>query len=355
MMSRKREKSIIASILEAVLSDEDIAPARSLLTSILAFCSPFRITLTRFKQEIFARLRTDVWGIDENEYKESFRQTEHETALKPVGDLGYSVKSLPRHFEHNFFQDELLEPYRDHMEQYPSSLLVQITDFIWAPSVTLGGMLGLIPQHHIVMENALYGKDDSDSSNGDKWEVYDLKPADYFFPERDLMEGRLASEATKSRLADVFEDKMRITNAQYEQLQAQLEYDTSFLKDANAVDYSLLLVRHLHPGYPNPNPNTATAAAAAGSKKMKSKEDSSSWRIGIISTDRKWTYRLVLLDFFWAKHKLHAKAMTGVVESFNVVGRKGPMSITTTPEEYQQRFMNMIRGIVETEGSFEDD
>lgn len=55
-------------------------------------------------------------------------------------------------------------------------------------------------------------------------------------------------------------------------------------------------------------------------------------------------YRAVLLDFFWAKHKLHAMAMTGLIKSFNVFAGKGPMSITTDAKEYRTRFLGMVEG-----------
>lgn len=59
-----------------------------------------------------------------------------------------------------------------------------------------------------------------------------------------------------------------------------------------------------------------------------------------------WVYRAVLLDFFWAKHKLRAKAMTGLIKSFNVLARKGPMSITTDAKEYRTRFLAMVEEIL---------
>ena len=79
------------------------------------------------------------------------------------------IKSIPRLSEYKFFQDELLEPYRDHMSSYPSSLLVRITDFLYAPYSTFGRLLGLAPSHHIIMENALYGKEtDSEKEDSER-------------------------------------------------------------------------------------------------------------------------------------------------------------------------------------------
>lgn len=214
------------------------------------------------------------------------------------------------------------------MRENPNSLLVRILDYIYPPYPSLGALLGLVPTHHIVMENALYGKESDDQA--DKWETYDLKPLSYFFPERDLMDGALASETTLSQLADKFEDKLRITRSEFEDLKSILERDTEFLAKANTVDYSLFVVRC---------PPSSTM------KQVASK--TSSWRAGVTSRDGKWRYRMVLLDFFWAKHKLFPQALTGVVKSFNVVAKKGRMSITTNPTEYRERFLKMVSDMVE--------
>ena len=64
------------------------------------------------------------------------------------------------------------------------------------------------------------------------------------------------------------------------------------------------------------------------------------------SADHKWVYRAVILDFFWAKHKFQPMAMTGLVKSFDLIARKGPMSITTTPDEYRRRFLSMVQGLL---------
>lgn len=217
------------------------------------------------------------------------------------------------------------------MRQNPASLLVRITDFLQYKYITLGGLLSLIPTHHIVMENILYGKESDE--DGDQWETYDLKPISYFYPERDLMNGNSASQSTIDRLVDKFEDKLRITQDQFEELKALLLADTTLLMESNVVDYSLFLIRFPASSHPN----------SVSSK-------SSAWRTGVTSTDQKWTYRAVLLDFFWSKHKLHAKVMTRVVQTFNVIGKKGPMSITTTPEEYRERFLSMVNDLVEVNG-----
>ncbi|KAF2273342.1 uncharacterized protein EI97DRAFT_436204 [Westerdykella ornata] len=225
------------------------------------------------------------------------------------------------------------------MELNPSSLLVRITDLLYAPLFTLGEALGTTPSHHIVMENTLYGKSSCAKHDQERWETYDLKPDDYFYPERDIAGGKLAPESVKERLTDTFPDRVRVTQDQKEELVEQLLRDTKVLQDANVVDYSLFLVR-----YP----------ASLASSVPKSPGRSSAWRAGLASRDGKWIYRAVLLDFFWARDALQAKALTGLVKLWNAVkfGKgEGPMSITTTADEYRSRFLRMVEKIVEVEDS----
>ena len=222
----------------------------------------------------------------------------------------------------------MLGPFVQHMRDNPNSLLVRITDFLYSPQATMGVLFGITPSRFMVMENVLHGKDKD--AKGDAWETYDLKPIDYFYPERDVAEGKLVSEATKDRLVDRFEDKLRITRTQLADLKSVLESDTALLASTNTVDYSLFLVRY--PADLNVDP---VAERASG------------WRKGLTSRDGRWKYRVVLLDFFWAKHKFQARLMTTLVNTFNIFARKGPMSVTTTPEEYRGRFLEMIGDISE--------
>jgi hypothetical protein len=218
----------------------------------------------------------------------------------------------------------------------PASLLVRITDLLYTPVHTLGSALGTAPSHHIVMENVLYGKESSPSKEQKKkWETYDLKPSDYFFPERDIAGGKLAPESVKERLIDHFPDKVRVTHEEKQDILDVLDKDTKVLEKAGVVDYSLFLVR-----YPQDIAKEVPAALAG---------NSTEWRSGLKSRDGKWVYRAVLLDFFWAKSELVPKAMTGLVSSFNFFARKGPMSITTTPREYRERFLGMVENMVVAE------
>ncbi|KAJ9666773.1 hypothetical protein H2201_003177 [Coniosporium apollinis] len=335
-----RDKRISKSVLRAIFHGR--APKIGLLARILAFFSIFQLTLARYKENLFKKLRTDVWQLDEDEYRESFREAEKGGSLKSVGDLGYSgstffttpnskylIKSLPRHSEHHFFRETLLPAYYSHISTHPSSLLVRITDLLYSPFWSLGRVLRTAPSHHIVMENILYGKE-ADAQK-DKWETYDLKPTSYFYPERDVAGGRLASESVKERLVDKFEDKIRITASQRDELLDILAKDTKLLAENNAIDYSLFLIR-----YPAPPPRDIAAP-----------DPRHPFREGVKSTDGKWVYRMVLLDFFWAKHTLQAKTMTALIRSFNFFAGHDDMSITTTPGEYRERFLGMVGEMVE--------
>lgn len=372
-----RASLISDSILSAVTTADETDPAarknalRRAIRIISAFFSFFKLLLARYRPQDFRNLRQNVWQLDEREYIASFStdssapsegQAEggqapppkgkgREVQLKPVGDLGYSgstffttanskylIKSLPRRFEHQFFTHDLLGPYISHMKDVPHSLLVRITDMVFTPHATLGGVIGTAPTHHIIMENLLYGKEGGEDGDWGsmKWETYDLKPNDYFFPERDLADGRLAPDSVKDKLVDEFPDRIKVSAEDKNRLLSLLEADTRLLAAHNAIDYSLFLVR-----YPCRN---ATDGARPPIPAIKS--DADPWRTGIDDVEGKWTYRLVVLDFFWARHKFHAQAMTSLVKTFNKLAHKGPMSITANPLEYQQRFLGMVKTIV---------
>ncbi|KAG9185319.1 hypothetical protein G6011_07863 [Alternaria panax] len=355
----RRDRLISASILRAIFRSDsprkDEGARLGIFARIYAFFAFFSLTLVRYRASLFKKLRIDTWEIEEEGYTESFRSPgkSKRTDLIPIGDLGYSgstffttpnskylIKSLPRQFEQSFFRDRLLEPYVEHMELNEDSLLVRITDLLYSPTATIGAALGAAPSHHIIMENILYGKSSCSKDQQKRWETYDLKPNDYFYPERDVANGRLAPESVKERLIDEFEDKVRVTIDQKEELITQLSRDSKILQTNNAVDYSLFLVRYpadLNSGDVPPPPGRGSA-----------------WRTGVVSRDGKWIYRAIILDFFWSKDALQAHTMTGLVKLFNTLkfGKDhGPMSITTTSDEYRQRFLGMVEEMVEVPDS----
>lgn len=221
--------------------------------------------------------------------------------------------------------------------------------------MAIGHQLGMAPSHHIVMENVMYGKDEAKKAGKAEWEHWDLKPTSYFYPERDIAEGRLTSEATKSQLADEFPHKIILTKDQAEEFWRSLEEDTRMLAHNNAVDYSLFLIRI----QPNAPAQEVSEPSSSSSPPRESEEiipheppsappGPPTWRTGIPSPDGNYLYRAAILDFFWAKHKVQPRVMTLLVNAYNkLISHHGPMSITTTPEEYRARFLKLCHEIVE--------
>ncbi|PIB00662.1 putative phosphatidylinositol phosphate kinase [Cercospora beticola] len=345
-MSR-REKIISRSVSKSVVHSSDQRP--NAIARLPAYFWLYHLNLECVGAHLFRALR-ETWQIDEAEYRASFgADSKDKQTLTSAGDMGFSgstffttqdqlylVKSVPRHFEHSFFKEELMTPYVEYMEQNPNSLLTRISDFLQCYQTSLGSLLGLAPTHHIVMENLLYGKEES-------WEDWDLKPQSYFYPERDIADGALTSEATKNKLADEFHDKIVLTLDQAEDLKAQLEKDTKLLADCNTVDYSLMLVRM------PASDETDEGDLPAKGKTPLIPPAPPSWRVGVRSADGKWTYRATLLDFFWSKHKVHAKAMTVLISAYNMVDNQGHMSVTTNSTEYRKRFLDMVYEMIEIE------
>lgn len=357
-----QNEDLAASICDSIAGQHnDDSP--SLTEGVSRYFNKNNLVFTCPHEDQFKSLRS-LWKISESEYLESFQSSdapddekEGNSALVSKGDMGFSgstffttsngaflVKSVPRHFEHSFFKDELLLPYADHMRQNPSSLLVRTTDFLQASANIASSALGSAPAHHIVMENSKAGEPE-----GADWETWDLKPMSYFYPERDVAGGALASEEAKGKLADDFESRLSLSLDDAEEFKATLQKDTAFLAKCNAVDYSLFLVRI-------PSSQLQSESQSGENQKTDAERspdvatDSStpSWRTGVKSADGKWVYRACVLDFFWAKHKVHAQAMTGLIGAFNFAGGgHGPMSVTTTSEEYRERFLKMCEEMIE--------
>jgi hypothetical protein len=358
-----RSDAISRSIVAAVLTTaprERLSLIRRVLIVVSAFFTLFQLRLARIRDDAFEHLRTKAWEMDDEAYRRSFSG---DKPLETKGDMGYSgssffntkdgkylIKSVPRQFEHSFFRDDLLEPYAKHMEDNSKSLLIRITDFLGWKHLSLGGLLGLVPTYHITMENLLIGQDEARDAGGGDWETWDLKPADYFFPERDIAGGKLTSEATKSRLADKFDGKIVLSKEQHDTLVRQLENDTTLLASHNAVDYSLFLVRIPLSKPQNPFADEADHDNAPEPPDFPpfAPPNPPTWRTGVRSADGKYVFRAQILDFFWAKHKVTPKLFTFLIKAWNWIDRRaGPMSITTTPDEYRERFLRMCEHFVE--------
>lgn len=402
----QRENQIAKSIIYVIINnDEDGHPIQrqTILSRLVSYFNLYWLSFRLVREDLFRNLR-EFWAIKPSDYKDSFtpssaasRNSNKAPMLQPMGDMGYSgstffrtadgaylVKSVPRSFEHNFFKNDMLLPYADHMRANPGSLLIRITDFLECARGSLGTLFGLAPSHHIVMENILYGQDEKKASSsmsggsgngGDaeegqpkkkkRWESWDLKPASYFFPERDIAGGKLTSEATKSKLADEFEGKLYLTLDQAEDFKAQLQKDTKMLADCNAVDYSLFLVRISVDGDGDDDQEAGTADVQSSLAQAQADGETPvvppaqppfappgppSWCTGISSSNGREVYRAAVLDFFWAKHTAHAKAMTGLIKTYNLIDEQGPMSVTAEADEYRQRFMKMCLDMIEVDG-----
>ena len=241
------QEQLAASICESIAGRHN-DDNTSITKSVSTYFDSSKLVFTCPHEDEFKSLRQN-WNIGEDDYSKSFHGDDDSkgSALVSIGDMGFSgstffntsdekylVKSVPRHFEYSFFKDELIVPYANHMRQNLDSLLVRITDFLEAKS-NVGSTFGAAPSHHIVMENTKFGVKDDKS--------WDLKPMSYFYPERDIAGGALTSKETKEKLADNFSETLVLSLDDAEDLKANLQKDTAMLAKANAVDYSLFLVR----------------------------------------------------------------------------------------------------------------
>ena len=90
-MSGIREDRISRSILNAIYYNTP--EQRSVLSRLKALFSVIQLVLTRWRNDYFLKLRKDVWGFGEEQYRESFKQEikgKKKAKLIPAGDLGYS-------------------------------------------------------------------------------------------------------------------------------------------------------------------------------------------------------------------------------------------------------------------------
>ena len=130
-----------------------------------------------------------------------------------------------------------------------------------------------------------------------------------------------------------------------------LQQDTQLLSKSGTVDYRLYLVRiplssPQDPFASTDDPGSGNAPHPPTFQPFIPPEPQT-WRTGIRSSDGTYVYRGTILDFFWAKHKTHAKSMTALIKGWNLVDSQGAMSITTTPEEYRERFLGMCKKILD--------
>ena len=102
-MKDYRQQLLSKSILQAVFASDD-GTKQNKLVWFRGLFALFDLRLARWRAILFMELRSEVWQIEEIEYKESFRLADRKGKLVSVGDLGYSgsVRRSPPvvlHFE----------------------------------------------------------------------------------------------------------------------------------------------------------------------------------------------------------------------------------------------------------------
>ena len=133
----------------------------------------------------------------------------------------------------------------------------------------------------------------------------------------------------------------------------QLDKDTELPRKCNAIDYTLFLCGFQPPQHQHLTHSRLYRLLSPAPRRSRQAHfpfvppGPSSWRTGIESANDQYVYRAAVLDFFWAKHKVYAKAMTGLIKLYNLTDQQGPMSVTTTAPEYRERFLKMCSEIVE--------
>jgi hypothetical protein len=88
-MASRRQKAISRSVQRALFRDPG-SFKRNILQRILAFFRIFYITLLRYEQELFHKLRTEIWSLSEEDYVSSFLSDKKTVPLVSMGDLGFS-------------------------------------------------------------------------------------------------------------------------------------------------------------------------------------------------------------------------------------------------------------------------
>lgn len=89
MGKNRRQSTLTKSIQSGLLRDPDRCK-KTAWRRFIAFFTFHRIKLVRHEQQLFLKLRQEVWKFDEDEYQASFRTTSGQPPLKMMGDLGYS-------------------------------------------------------------------------------------------------------------------------------------------------------------------------------------------------------------------------------------------------------------------------
>jgi hypothetical protein len=204
---------------------------------------------------------------------------------------------------------------------HPESKIGPRTDVLFNFAPRLGRILGTSCSNWLMMENV---------KEGEGWEDYDLKPTNYFYPERDFLGGKMTSEKTKDKLFNEFEGRIRLRRAGYDALVQQLEEDSEFLCDLKGIDYSLFVLGRRHT--PNKEGKFWSFAmlmyvAASGI---------------VIDSNGEWEYKFTVLDLFTSAKMARTKAMKVGIRALG----HGDMTITAPVYTHLIVATKVQRGLV---------
>jgi hypothetical protein len=107
-MASRRQKAISRSVQRALFRDPGTFK-QNIIQCILAFFRIYYITLLRYEQELFRKLRTEVWRISEEDYMSSFLSDENTVPLVSMGDLGFSGSVCRRTTHFRFFSSDPMD------------------------------------------------------------------------------------------------------------------------------------------------------------------------------------------------------------------------------------------------------
>jgi hypothetical protein len=85
----RRSRLLSQAIVRAIITEPE-STKQSIITRILAFFHVLNIQLERYRPDLFLKLRSEIWEIDEKDYRDAFNEVDREESLEPAGDLGFS-------------------------------------------------------------------------------------------------------------------------------------------------------------------------------------------------------------------------------------------------------------------------
>jgi hypothetical protein len=146
------------------------------------------------------------WGLSGSEFLSS---DDHKRIIKSIG----------RRFERRFLLHDFLPAYYNYVDEYPDSMICQVTDVLKNSQLCLGIIFGLVPRAYMVMKNLLEGLPQGEQEQEEAGvKVLDLKPMDFFEPTRDLVPDGMKTTVMQSGLADELDEAIVLSRAEREWL-----------------------------------------------------------------------------------------------------------------------------------------